>query len=138
MSDYPSIQIEFTNAFCPRHGEPFRPGWPVGVDVAVPLLVTIFSELEVIETYAQGSAAKFQAAVAEFGPMCCAVEPKPLIAIYKRSGIGRLGICDRCREGRQGTPYRVRDGEGVKLVEHLCFECVVLGEIETPKMKPPV
>lgn len=138
MSKYPSIQVEFKDAFCARHGEPFRSGWPAGIGFAVPTLTTIFSELERIEHYSQGSAAKFQAAVVEFGPMCCAVEEKPLIAIYKRSSIGRLAICERCGEGRQGTPYRMRDGNEVLLLKHLCFECVVSGEVESPRMIPPV
>lgn len=125
MSDYPSIQVEFTDAFCARHGEPFRPGWPQGVGFAIPTLVTAFADLPDIVTYAEGDAAKFQAAVAEFGPMCCMVSDKTMLMVYKRSGIGKLGICERCAKGRQGTQYRVKDGEGVMLVEHLCFECVV-------------
>ncbi len=125
MSDYPSIQIEFTNAFCTRHGEPFRATFPKGVEVAIPRLVTAFSELPDVDAYSEGSAAKFQAAGTEFGPMCCAVDGRVLLAIYRQAKIGKLGICQRCAKGRQGTPYRVKDERGATLIEHLCFECAI-------------
>lgn len=126
------VQVEFTDAFCARHGEPFRATFPKGVYVAVPMLVNAFSDLEKVDKYAEGDAERFETAVREMGPMCCAISEKALLSIYWRAEIGRLGICERCSKGRLGTPYRVRGSEGVMLVRHLCFECVV----RQAKLKP--
>lgn len=125
MSEHPKVQVEFTQAFCARHGEPFRDAWPKGVGIAIPTLVTVFAKLEEVAVYSQGDAGRFQAAIGEFGPMCCAVSDKEMLSIYMRSDIGTLGNCERCGQGRQGTPYRVKHGGGVRRIDHICFECVV-------------
>lgn len=119
------VQLEHRDALCVWHGEPLREEWPKGYEIIVPTLFGFFAELPDIVDYTQGSAERLQAAVAEFGPMCCAVSAEKMLAAYREARIGKVGICERCNVGRLGTAFRTKQGKEVKTWRHLCLDCVV-------------
>jgi hypothetical protein len=134
VSEKPKVNLEFNQVFCPWHGEPLRADWPRGYGQASVALFGVFAELDEVLEYTRADAHNLNEALAEFGPMCCAVGAEKMLSIYKRIGIGDFGTCDSCGNLRKGTPYRMKEPGGVRSFEHVCFECVV----RRMKPEPPV
>lgn len=134
MSDKPKLDLAFGHVFCAEHGEPLRAAWPKGYVEASIALLGIFTALDDVIAYTRADAHNLQEAVAEFGPMCCAVGAEKLVSVYKRIGIGSFDTCDSCGNLRKGTPYRIKEPGGVRTFDHVCFECVV----RRMKPEPPV
>ena len=95
MSEDAPIELTPENSWCPRHLEHFRKGWPKGYVIAQTMLFTAFCGLPDVLRYCglgdDGNIAqtrRLQAAIGEFGPMCCAVDAGLLLRIINTSRAG--------------------------------------------------
>lgn len=94
MADDKQQPIEMTpeNTWCARHLEPFRAQWPKGYLLAMPLMFSAFSMLDDVMAYCDpndgsgmSDTRRLQAALAEFGPICCRLDPLLLAEIVEGS-----------------------------------------------------
>lgn len=60
--------------FCARHLAPFRADWPAGYPMAMLLLFLAFAARADTASYARGTREGLQAALREFGPVCCLLD----------------------------------------------------------------
>lgn len=86
----PLIMMTVENTWCAEHLEPFRAEWPKGYMIANPLMMTAFAQLPDIQKYCESSeepgkadVRKLNAALAEFGPVCCRIKRKDLDKIIE-------------------------------------------------------
>lgn len=121
----PKVQLEVTDVICSLHGEPFREDWPKGYGLASVKLFEEFAQLADVHAYTGGKAEKLPAAVAEFGPLCCAVGRNIMKKVYLNSGIEQFGKCRVCGAVEKGAAIRVREEDEVRMIEHVCFNCVL-------------
>lgn len=71
--DEPGILIEFSTVLCPRHGEPFRPRWPLGYTAAALCLTHQALNRQDIQDACGGKVEAITATLIEYGPLCCLV-----------------------------------------------------------------
>jgi hypothetical protein len=130
--DRPIILLSHESTFCSMHGEPFRAEWPKGSIVfqieAMHILLMRVDLVQEVEALG-GTFEHGVEAVLKKIPACCRLTDDELLALYEKSGVGRIRRCFGCNATAKGTPYRIVDPDvdAAKHVEleHLCFGCVV-------------
>lgn len=69
----PGVELTVAVSWCAEHLEPYRARWPQGYMPATTVLFDTFVRLDNVQAYCQGKGGALNAALAEFGPMCCRV-----------------------------------------------------------------
>jgi hypothetical protein len=67
------LQLDWERDWCSAHLEPFRPRWPHGATIGAMMALSVFVHDKEVQTYCDGDSNKLEAALAEFGPMCCRI-----------------------------------------------------------------
>jgi hypothetical protein len=141
--DRPLVRLTNERVGCALHLEPFRKRWPAGFAV---FSVTLFQQVmagvvgeklvEDIRRY-HGLAPDAEVDIElvegalDRKPACCRLTPAQLKAAYLASKVGHLNRCKHCGRKAMGTEIKHRDGEAVRTIRHVCFDCLVTAWTES-------
>ena len=119
------IDLDYTQVFCPRHGQPFREDWPKGYIVASLELLKEVMNSETFQKLTDGQVSMINSLL-RARPLCERVSAATLLRVYIVAGIGRERRCELCRDRGLGTSFNMGRPNGqVVSYRHVCFNCVI-------------
>lgn len=140
-----AIKLIPSRVICARHGELFKPRWPVGYDHFAFTLFEILNQappfIDLVEQRAAADGTELIRAieaVLDEQPMCCRVGPNALLEVYqatqKKETPWECFRCVLCHRLGYGAAYRkqrpsARTGpQAVGVWRHVCLRCVTHGQ----------
>lgn len=139
--DRVEVPLDQRHIACSRHGEPFRANWPLGwesfaTDISTRALgtpalqaglqATTWRAIDLIwEDLPRRRHPDEVRDLLARRPACEWVTGPELLAAYIASGIGVVRLCQVCRLLRPGAPFGLREGQGIRVISHACFRCVI-------------
>lgn len=142
MSDRSEFQIDLPveAVVCRVHGELFRLTWPAGYPIfSVHAAHTVLNEppgLDILHAHAGEDAARLNAVIAEFGPLCRMMSADQRLAAYNAAAAspnwGERAVCEACGKWKLGARGLYAPRGGGEAEEHfVCIECAARKTCET-------
>lgn len=147
-----SLDLSPTRVMCARHGEPFRPEWPIGYPQFVAMSAQALmgdkgfvSHVTRALGTTPGDNPETIAAchvLLDEAPVCCRLPRDILFEVYrqvqKSVSVWKVTTCSLCGKSRAGAEYR-RTVPGIRADRknggpltvpwpHVCLRCVVYGQ----------
>lgn len=127
-----TVNLVSNRVICQRHGEPFRSQWPKGYLVfgleGLYYLLNedkrLFDDAARLKVGDEPVQRGIERALDE-KPVCCRLPTDKVMSGYMKSGIGRRGRCEVCKDMSVGTSFKANSRRGVIDFDHVCFHCVL-------------